>query len=46
MSSDFHTKGVTGAPFIKHREMLMGIEPESEYSLYDKYQKAQLENEE
>ena len=41
--SDFYTKGLTGAPFIKHREILMGIEPEMEYLFYNKYRKARLE---
>ena len=43
MWSDFHTKNLTGAPFIKHRETLMGFDPETEYLFYNKNRKARLE---
>ena len=43
MWSNFHTKGLKGAPFIKHRETLMGFDPKTEYLFYNKYQKARLE---
>ena len=44
MCSNYHTKGLTGAPFIKHRETLMGIEPQTELTLYKKYKKSQVKN--
>ena len=37
MWSDYHTKGLTGELFLKHRETLMGLQPEYEISLYEKY---------
>ena len=37
MWSDFHTKGLTGKLFLKHRDTLMGLEPADGPSLYCKY---------
>ena len=41
MWSDFHTKGLTGKLFLKHRETLMGLAHHDGLKLYQKYKAGQ-----
>ena len=44
MWSDFHTKGLTGKLFYKHRETLMGLNHHDGLQLYQNYKKAQQQS--
>ena len=43
MWSNYHTKGLTGKLFLKHRETLMGLKDHHGMKLYHAYKKAQNE---